>query len=62
MPAPPASLEEILDALIALQHADFGNIQLLDVSTGTLIIAAQSGLSAPFLEHLSRVKVTEGSA
>ena len=38
-----SALEAILDAAIALTHADKGNIQLIDDKTGTLRIAAQRG-------------------
>jgi PAS domain S-box-containing protein len=37
-------LEEVLDATIALQHADFGNIQLYNPETQALEIVAQRGL------------------
>jgi signal transduction histidine kinase len=55
-------LEENLDATIALQRADFGNIQLHDATTGLLRIVAQRGFSDAFLEHFATVDVDEPSA
>jgi PAS domain S-box-containing protein len=46
-------LEEILDASIELQGADFGNIQLYDPETGTLEIVAHRGFEQEFLEYFS---------
>jgi PAS domain S-box-containing protein len=51
-------LEEVLDAAIALQGADFGNIQVLDAETRALVIAAQRGFQADFLEYFARVSDT----
>jgi PAS domain S-box-containing protein len=48
-------LEGILHATIALQQADFGNIQLCDPTSGVLKIAAQRGFSENFLEHFATV-------
>jgi PAS domain S-box-containing protein len=55
-------LEEILDATIALQHADFGNIQLYDPETGAMRIVAQRGFSERFLEHFRVVGPGDNSA
>lgn len=55
-------LEENLDATIALQRADFGNIQLHDATTGLLRIVAQQGFSDAFLEHFATVDRNEPSA
>lgn len=55
-------LEENLDATIALQRADFGNIQLHDATTGLLRIVAQQGFSDAFLEHFATVDPNEPSA
>ncbi len=48
-------MEEMLDATIALQRATFGNVQLLDQTTGRLEIVAQRGFSQRFLERFARV-------
>ena len=48
-------LEEVLDAVIALQNADFGNIQVYNSETRTLEIAAQRGFHQEFLEHFKSV-------
>ena len=44
-------LEEVLDASIKLQGADFGNIQLYDRETGRLNIVAHRGFSQDFLDY-----------
>jgi PAS domain S-box-containing protein len=46
-------LEEILDASINLQGADFGNIQLIDREKGELEIVAHRGFNQEFLEYFS---------
>lgn len=51
----PGIFEEILGATMAVQRADFGNIQLYDPVTATLKIAAQRGFSLAFLQHFSAV-------
>jgi PAS domain S-box-containing protein len=48
-------LEEILDATIALQHADLGNIQMYNAETQALQIIAQRGFQKDFLEHFGNV-------
>ena len=53
-------LEEILTATIALQNADFGNVQLYNPNTQTLEIVAQRGFQQDFLEYFSSVH--EGTA
>lgn len=58
----PQGLEEMLDATMALQRADFGNVQLRDPATGVLEIVAQRGFSAAFLEHFARVDSSDESA
>ena len=55
-------LEEILDATIELQHADFGNIQLYDPASDSLQIVAQRGFSQAFLDHFRVVRADEPSA
>jgi PAS domain S-box-containing protein len=54
------TLEEILDATMELLNADFGNVQLLDRSTGALRIVAQRGFRQDFLDYFDRVH--EGTA
>jgi PAS domain S-box-containing protein len=44
-------VEEVLDGAIALQNADFGNIQLYNHETQALEIVAQRGFQQDFLEH-----------
>ena len=58
----PKMLEEVLDATIALQRADYGNIQLREPATGLLKIVAQRGFSPVFLEHFASVDMNEPSA
>ena len=58
------SLDEVLkvalDTAIGLHKADFGNVQLY--RDGVLIIAAQRGFTAPFLDTFRQVSVDDGSA
>jgi PAS domain S-box-containing protein len=49
-------LEEVLDATIALQNADFGNIQLYNPETQTLEIVAQHGFQKDFLDYFRVVR------
>lgn len=58
----PRMLEEILEATIAVQHADFGNIQLRDPATAVLKIVAHRGFSPAFLEHFAAVDDNDESA
>ena len=58
----PKILEGVLDATIALQQADYGNIQLYEPATGVLRIVAQRGFSPAFLEHFAAVDMNEPSA
>jgi PAS domain S-box-containing protein len=48
-------LEEVLDATMTLQRADFGDVQLYDEATGTLKIVAHRGVGPEFLEHFAAV-------
>jgi PAS domain S-box-containing protein len=48
-------LEEVLNATIALQCADFGNVQLYNPRTQALEIVAQRGFRRDFLDHFSSV-------
>jgi len=56
----PSMLEEVLDAVIALQHADFGHVQLYDADAKALQIVAQRGFRQDFLDYFGRVH--EGEA
>ena len=58
----PSLLNEVLDAAIELQRADFGTIQLYDKETRTLEIVVQRGFGQEFLDHFHRVSADEGSA
>jgi PAS domain S-box-containing protein len=48
-------LEEVLHATIALQDADFGNVQLYNPQTQALEIVAHRGFRPDFLEHFKNV-------
>src|SRR5258706_12562613 len=48
-------LEEGLNAVIALQSADFGNVQLYNPETKTLEIVAYRGFQRSFLDYFSSV-------
>ena len=48
-------LEEILKATIALQRADFGNVQLFNRQTEALEIVAQRGFGPEFLDYFRAV-------
>jgi GAF domain len=48
-------LGRVLDGAIALTGADFGNLQLMDPTTGALRIVAQSGFDADFLDYFAVV-------
>jgi PAS domain S-box-containing protein len=48
-------LEEVLDATIALQHADCGNVRLYDAETGTHDLVAQRGFGPEYGERFKSV-------
>ena len=48
-------LEEVLNAIIALQNADFGNVQLYDPETKTLEVVTHRGFQRSFLDYFSSV-------
>jgi len=54
-------LEEILNAIIALQNADFGNVQLYNPEIGGLELIAQRGFQQEFLDHF-RIVRDDGAA
>ena len=53
-------LKEILNVAIEISGADRGNIQLLDLESGILMLVAHSGFEEPFLEFFASTK--EGTA
>lgn len=53
--SPADVIDDVLDSVLALLHADRGNIQLADLGTGTLRIAGHRGFSAEFLEYFAVV-------
>src|SRR5918994_1673133 len=55
-------LEQVLDAAIELQGADFGDVQLYDGESGTLRIVAHRGVGKEFLEHFACVDANDASA
>ena len=54
-------LDEIVATAIAIANADKGNIQLLDVESGMLRIAAQRGFGEPFLKFFAEVAAGEAA-
>jgi hypothetical protein len=48
-------LPQIVDLAVRLTGADKGNIQLIDPSTETLVLAVSRGFERPFLDHFGRV-------
>ena len=55
-------LEQMLDAAIELQGADFGDVQLYDAENGILRIVAHRGVGEEFLKHFARVNAEHTSA
>lgn len=55
-------LEQVLDAAIELQGADFGTVQLYDAENATLRIVAHRGVGKEFLEHFACVDADDASA
>ena len=49
-------LQEVLNESMALQNADFGNVQLINPQTGALEIVAQKGFQEEFLAHFKSVR------
>jgi PAS domain S-box-containing protein len=54
-------LGEIVDAAIAITHADMGNIQLFNAQSGSLKIAAYRGFEQPFLDFWNAVAEGQGA-
>jgi PAS domain S-box-containing protein len=65
LPLQKASLEDVLGAIvetaIAITHADFGNIQLLDPESSTLHIAAQRGFPQWWIDYWQIVSKERGT-
>ena len=49
-------LQEVLEATMVLQNADFGNIQIYNPETQALEIVAHSGFQRDFLDYLTTVQ------
>lgn len=57
-----SSVSRLLDRAIALDRADFGNVQAFDPRTKTLRIVAQRGFDEDFLAYFRCVKAFDSSA
>jgi PAS domain S-box-containing protein len=57
-----ATIEEVLDAAIALVGCDKGNVQLVEPGSNKLRIVAQRGFDEPFLRYFDEVGQGEASA
>jgi len=57
-----AVLTCVLDCSLAVTAAPFGNVQLMDWTSGCLRIEGQRGFDAEFLNFFRRVGLTHGSA
>src|ERR1700730_16842815 len=55
-------LQEVLNESMALQNADFGNVQLINHKTGALEIVAHKGFQEEFLTHFRSVRGPDDSA
>lgn len=55
-------LSAMLDAVIDLLGAEKGNVQLLEAKSGALVIVAQRGFNAEFLEHFREVRIDDRCA
>jgi PAS domain S-box-containing protein len=55
-------LYEVLDAIMELQGADFGDVQLYDEAAGTLRIVAHRGLDQAFLDYFEAIDASDTSA
>jgi PAS domain S-box-containing protein len=56
------ALDEVLDAAIAMNRADFGNVQLFNPATRALEIVAQRGFKQDFLDSFRTVSISDESA
>ena len=57
-----AGLDEMLAAILELLGADFGNVQLLDLTDRVLRIEAQIGFEQPFLDFFREVTLHDDAA
>lgn len=57
----PIILQDVLDATMELQGADFGDVQLYDDATETLKIVAHRGVGQAFLDYFETVDANDGS-
>jgi hypothetical protein len=55
VPRLSALLPKVLDGALSLMGADFGNLQILDVVTGSLRIVTQAGFGPEFLDYFAMV-------
>jgi GAF domain-containing protein len=53
---PTTVLEQMLDAAIDVQSADFGNVELFDAELVGLVIIAQRNFQPAFLNHFALVR------
>ena len=61
-PAPlSALLDEVLSAVMELQQADFGGVQLCDEDTGALAVVANRGLGPRFIAYFNRAGLGDSS-
>jgi GAF domain-containing protein len=58
----PSVLNSTLDRCLALAGTNHGNIQLVDWTSGHLVIAAQRGFSSRFLGFFAHVQAGDSSA
>ncbi len=57
-----SALHEVLDAAIDLEHADFGDIHLLDPASASLRLAVQRGLTRDYLAAFNEIDNDHHSA
>jgi PAS domain S-box-containing protein len=55
-------LEQVLDATLLVQHADFGDIQLYDPETHTLRLVAHRGVPPDFVDHFLCISADDDTA
>ncbi|HXV80952.1 MAG TPA: PAS domain S-box protein [Candidatus Binatia bacterium] len=58
----PTALNEVLDAAIAMNRADFGNVQVFNPASAALEIVAQRGFNQDFLNFFRTVSMDDQSA
>jgi two-component sensor histidine kinase/integral membrane sensor domain MASE1 len=54
------SLDEVIDAAVAISRANKGYLQFLDPGTGTLMLAVQWGFDGPSLKLFQQIQETSG--